>query len=224
MRRHSVIASASAGGNRNTIPFRASYDGDTTTPALQTRRRMLGGTAAAIGYIVAAPLIAACSMTRNSTAVEREYINMPGFISSHPRAQALIRIGDQAITQRNDAMLRAYFAEDYVFHGPAGDLTFDELSAYFASLREAFNGFRLVREQIIVEGDYLAARNTFSGTFARVFTQSPSGPLQPTGRYVEWEAINTFRYDADERLAEEWVQTDYRSMLVKLEAEGPPEN
>lgn len=28
--------------------------------------------------------------------------------------------------------------------------------------------------------------------------------------------INTFRYDDDGRLAEEWVQTDYRSFLTKL--------
>ncbi len=28
--------------------------------------------------------------------------------------------------------------------------------------------------------------------------------------------INTFRYADEERLAEEWVQTDYRSFLTKL--------
>ena len=28
--------------------------------------------------------------------------------------------------------------------------------------------------------------------------------------------IGTFRYDDDGRLAEEWVQTDYRSLLTKL--------
>ena len=30
--------------------------------------------------------------------------------------------------------------------------------------------------------------------------------------------INTFRYDDDGRLAEEWVQTDYRGFLTKLGA------
>lgn len=28
--------------------------------------------------------------------------------------------------------------------------------------------------------------------------------------------MNTFRYDQDGRLAEEWVQSDYRSFLTKL--------
>src|ERR1700693_1449619 len=98
---------------------------------------------------------------------------MPGFISDSPRACELIRIGDEAIAREDDAALRAYFAEDYVFHGPGGDLGFDELSAYFASLRAAFSDLRIVREQIIADGNFLAARTTFSGDFTRVLTYSP---------------------------------------------------
>jgi hypothetical protein len=47
---------------------------------------------------------------------------MPDFISDTPLARELIRIGDEAIAREDDAALRAYFAEDYVFHGPGGDL------------------------------------------------------------------------------------------------------
>jgi predicted ester cyclase len=141
---------------------------------------------------------------------------MPGFISDSPLARELIHLGDDAIAREDDAALRAYFTEDYVFHGPGGDLSFEELRAFFASLRAAFRDFRVVREQIIVDGNFLAARNTFSGEFTGVFTHSPIGPIEPTGQHVEWEAINTFRYDDDGRLAEEWVQTDYRSFLAKL--------
>src|SRR5580704_2682010 len=127
---------------------------------------------------------------------------MPGFISDSPLARGLIRIGDEAIAREDDAKLRDYYAEDYLFHGPGGDLSFDELRAYFASLRAALSDLRIVREQIIADGRFLAARNTLAGDF--------------TGQHVEWEAINTFRYDDDGRLAEEWVQTDYRSFLAKL--------
>jgi predicted ester cyclase len=137
---------------------------------------------------------------------------MPGFISDSPLARDLIRIGDAAIAREDDAALRAYFAEDYVFHGPGGDLGFDQLSGYFASLRAAFSDLRLVREQIIADGNFVAARTTFSG----VFTYSPIGPAEPTGQHLEWEVIGTFRYRDDGRLAEEWVQTDYRSLLTKL--------
>ncbi len=141
---------------------------------------------------------------------------MPGFISDSPLARDLIRIGDEAIAREDDAALRGYFTEDYIFHGPGHDLSFDELRAYFASLRAAFGDLRIVREQIIVDGNFLAARTTFSGDFTGVFTYSPIGPVEPTGQHVEWEVIGTFRYDDDGRLAEEWVQTDYRSLLTRL--------
>ena len=141
---------------------------------------------------------------------------MPGFISDGPLGRELIRIGDEAIATEDDAKLRAYFAADYVFHGPGGDLSFDELCAYFASLRAAFGGLRLFREQIIVDGNFLAARTTFSGDFTGIFTYSPIGPVEPTGQHLEWQVIGIFRYDDDGRLAEEWVQTDYRSLLTKL--------
>jgi predicted ester cyclase len=85
-----------------------------------------------------------------------------------------------------------------------------------ASLRAAFSNLRLVREQIIADGRFMAGRDTFSGDFTGVFTSSPIGPVQPTGDHVEWEVINTSRYDGEERLAGEWVQTDYRSFLAKL--------
>ena len=141
---------------------------------------------------------------------------MPGFISDSPLARDLIRIGDEAIAREDDAALRAYFSEDYVFHAPGGDLSFDQLSAYFTSLRAAFSDLRLVREQIIADGRFLAARTTFSGDFTGVFTYSPIGPVEPTGQHLEWELIGIFRYDDDGRLAEEWAQTDYRGLLTKL--------
>src|SRR5580704_11862776 len=120
---------------------------------------------------------------------------MPGFISDSPLARDLIRIGDEATGR---------------------DLSFDQLRAYFASLRAAFAGLRLVREQIIVDGRFLAARTTFSGDFTGVFIYSPIGPVEPTGQHLEWEVIGIFRYDDEGRAAEEWVQTDYRSFLTKL--------
>jgi hypothetical protein len=101
---------------------------------------------------------------------------MPGFISDSPLARELIRIGGEAIAREDDAALRAYFAEDYVFHGPGGDLSFDQLSAYFAALRGAFSDLRIVREQIIVDCNFAAARNTFSGVS---LASSPTSSILP---------------------------------------------
>jgi ketosteroid isomerase-like protein len=117
---------------------------------------------------------------------------VPGYISDSPLARGLIRIGDEAIARADDTRLRDYYTEDYLFYGPGGDLDFDGLAAYFASLRAAFSNMRLVREQIIADGRYnLAARSTFSGDFPSVFTSSPIGLVQPTGQHVEWEGTTT---------------------------------
>ncbi len=51
---------------------------------------------------------------------------------------------------------------------------------------------------------------------ASLLTYSPAGPVDPTGDHLEWEVIGTFGYHDDGRLAEEWVQTDYRSFLTRL--------
>jgi predicted ester cyclase len=88
-----------------------------------------------------------------------------------------------------------------------------------ASLRAAFSDLRIVREQIIADGNFQAAPTTFSGDFTGVFTSSPIGPVEPTGQHLEWEVINTFRYQDDGRLAEEWVQTDY---LLQAALASPP--
>jgi predicted ester cyclase len=154
---------------------------------------------------------------------------MPGFISDSPLADDLIRIGNEAIAREDDAKLRAYFAEDYIFHGPGSELSYEGLRAYVASLRSAFTGLRIVREQIIVDGNFLAARTVFSGDFTDVLASSPIGRVNPTGEHIEWEVIGTFRYDGAGRLAEEWVQTDYRGFLTMLgvtvtESAVPPVN
>jgi hypothetical protein len=105
---------------------------------------------------------------------------MPGFISDSPLARELIRIGDEAIATEDDAKLRAYFADDYVFHRPGGDLTFVQLRAYFASLRAAFGDLRIVREQIIVDGNLLAARPRSPVTSPGSLSTRPSVQSSPT--------------------------------------------
>jgi predicted ester cyclase len=73
---------------------------------------------------------------------------------------------------------------------------------------------------VLAEGDYVACQTTMAGTFAREFTHSPVGSLPPTGERVTFELTNIFRYDEDGRLAEEWIQTDSRSLLRRLGVEG----
>jgi predicted ester cyclase len=133
----------------------------------------------------------------------------------------LVRIGELEVSGEDQSAIDAYFAPDFRFHGPDGrELDYEGLQAYFASLRAAFDDRAIKRGIVVVEGDYVACQTTITGTFAREFTHSPVGPLLPNGQRVTFELTNIFRYDDEGRLAEEWIQTDSRSVLRQLGAEG----
>lgn len=134
--------------------------------------------------------------------------------------QGLIRIGEQGIVREDAAAIDAYFAPDFVFHGPGGDVGLTALKVLWAAMREAFTGLTITRGHIIVEGNLVAAHTTFSGVFEREFTHSPVRPLPPTGERYTLTLLNIFRYDETGRLAEEWVQYDTREQLRQLGAEG----
>ena len=144
-----------------------------------------------------------------------------GHRSREELVTGLIRVGELELTGEDEAEVDAYFAPDYAFHGPDGpDMDYEGLKAYFASLRAAFDDLTISRGVMVVEGDYVACQTTITGTFVREFTRSPVGPLPPNGRRVVFELMNIFRYDDQGRVAEEWVQTDLRSRLRQLSAEG----
>ncbi len=141
--------------------------------------------------------------------------------SREERVSGLIRVGELELTGENEAEVDAYFAPEFVFHDPEGaELNYEGLKAYFASLRAAFDDLTISRGIIVAEGDYVACQTTIAGTFVREFAHSPVGPLPPNGNRVVFELMNIFRYDGRGRLAEEWVQTDNRSRLRQLGAEG----
>ena len=135
--------------------------------------------------------------------------------------RGLVRIGELEISGEDQASIDGYFAPDFKFHGPDGrELDYDGLQAYFRSLRAAFDDRVISRGIIVVEDNHVACQTSIAGTFVREFTHSPVGPLPPNHRRVTFELINIFRYDDQGRLAEEWIQTDSRSVLRQLGAEG----
>ena len=134
----------------------------------------------------------------------------------------LVRAGELEVSGEDQAETDTYFdQEQFRFHGPDGfEADYAGLTAYFASIRAAFDDRKITRGIIVAEGSTLACQTWIEGTFAREFTQSPAGPLPPTGARVVWDLISIFRFDGEGRLIEEFVRTDYRSFLRQLGAEG----
>jgi hypothetical protein len=109
---------------------------------------------------------------------------------------------------------------NFRFHGPGGsESDYAGLTACSASIRAAFDGRKITRGIIVAESHTEACQTWIEGTFVREFTQSPAGPLLPTGTRVVMDLISIFLFDDDGRLTVEFVRTDYRSFLPQL---GPP--
>jgi hypothetical protein len=136
--------------------------------------------------------------------------------------ERLVRAGELEVSGENPVELESYFDPvNFRFHGPDGfEADFAGLNAYFESVRFAFDDRSIRRGIILVEGDHVACQTYIEGTFVREFTQSPAGPLPATGRPMVMDLSNIFRFDDQGRLVEEWVRTDYRSLLRQLGAQG----
>jgi predicted ester cyclase len=138
------------------------------------------------------------------------------------RVARMIRAGALEVSGEDLDEAATYFdTERFRFHGPGGaDADFDGLSAYFASLRAAFDDRSIRRGIIVAEGDHVACQTWIEGTFAREFTASPVGSLPPNGARIVFDLMNIFRFDDRDRIVEEWVRTDQRALLRDLGAPG----
>ena len=147
---------------------------------------------------------------------------MHGRYTRDELVERLVRAGQLEVSGEDQDEADTYFdTENFAFHGPDGfDVDYTGLTEYFRSLRAAFDDRTIRRGIIVAEGDYIACQTWIEGTFARPFTQSPAGRLEPTGARVVMDLMSIFRFDDEGRLVEEYVRTDYRSFLRQLSAEG----
>jgi predicted ester cyclase len=131
----------------------------------------------------------------------------------------LVRAGELEVSGERPDEVGDYFAPEFRFHGPGGvETDYAGLSAYFESVREAFDDRRIRRGIIVVEGNTIACQTWIDGTFVREFTRSPAGPMPPNRRHIVFDLINIFQMDDDGRLVEEYVRADNRSLLEQLRA------
>jgi predicted ester cyclase len=147
---------------------------------------------------------------------------MTGTLSRDELVSRLVKAGELEVAGAPPEEVASYFdTENFRFHGPGGfETDYEGLSAYFASVRAAFEDRSIRRGLIIADGDLVACQTWIEGRFTKEFTMSPAGPLPPNGAWVKWDLINIFRFDDKGRLVEEFVRTDYRSFLRQLGAEG----
>ena len=147
---------------------------------------------------------------------------MPRRYTRDELVERLVRAGELEVSGEDQDETDTYFdTEKLVFHGPGGfDADYAGLTEYFRSFRAAFDDRTIRRGIIVAEGEYIACQTWIEGTFARPFTQSPAGRLEPTGAHVVMDLMNIFRFDDEGRIIEEYVRADNRSLLRQLGADG----
>lgn len=132
----------------------------------------------------------------------------------------LIKAGELEVSGGDQNEIDTYFdTEAFRFHGPGGfEADYAGLTAYFLSIRTAFEERSIRRGIVVAEGNLIACQTWIEGRFVREFTHSPIGTIAPNGARVVWDLMNIFRFDDRGRLVEEWVRTDNSSFLQQLAA------
>lgn len=108
------------------------------------------------------------------------------------------------------------FAEDGIAHGLAGDGSELRGAAgyepFFRQFRDAFPDIEVVVEDMVAEGDKVAARCS-----VRASHQSDSLGFAATQRPVQFEGIAIVRI-RDGKIVEGWNQFDFMKMYTQLNA------
>lgn len=124
----------------------------------------------------------------------------------------------KAVSSGDFDVIEEICTETVVNHTPLADVQGQAaLKEYEARIHEAFPGFDVTYDDLVVEGNRVAMRLTITGVH-----QGPMMDIEPTGREVTFGNTIFHRMD-DDLIAERWVQPDVFGILVQLGAiEGPP--
>ncbi len=93
----------------------------------------------------------------------------------------------------------------------------DAWKQFTAPFMEAFPDLRLTVEDIVAEGDTVAARVAFRGTHRGEFQGIP-----PTGKQVAFSSM-VFNHVVDGKVEEHWVEMDLLRLMGQLGAIPEPQ-
>jgi predicted ester cyclase len=127
-------------------------------------------------------------------------------------ATVVRRLFDEVVNAHDVGPLDSLVAPDVVDHQQVIFAQSEEgIGAGLQMLFDGFPDFRADLEQVVADGDQVAARFHLSGTNTGNYRGLPA----PTQRHAEWDAMALFRI-AGGRIAEVWGVADRMGMLTQL--------
>lgn len=133
--------------------------------------------------------------------------------TSEPQNKRIVRhIFERVWNDAHFDSLQVIWAADARFHfrGSASPTGPDRVEGIVRRWREAFPDFRFVVEDLIAEGDRVAARLTFTGTHSGRFQG-----IDPTGRQISVTEMMFFRIN-DGMIVDAWEDYDAYGMRQQL--------
>ena len=133
--------------------------------------------------------------------------------------KSVVRRWFQAFNDHDLAAEEASRSPDFAAHVPGAPAPLDGASwkSFIAAFFAGFPDFQLELQDLLAEGDRVAARWTFRGTHEGEFLG-----VAPTGKRVSMSAVEVNRV-ADGKVTEHWVVLDQLGLLQQLGAIPAPE-
>jgi steroid delta-isomerase-like uncharacterized protein len=130
-------------------------------------------------------------------------------------AEVVRRLVDEAVNSDRVDLLGEFVRPDIAVHpgtvGAAPATTgIEELATAFRRFHSVFPDLQVVLNDVVAEGDRVAARWTATGTHSAEFAGLPA-----TGRAVTWGGIDIYRL-VDGKIAEWWRNDDFVWLLQQL--------
>jgi steroid delta-isomerase-like uncharacterized protein len=135
-----------------------------------------------------------------------------------PSNKDVMRSFTEFINTASEQLADELIAPDATFHVPGRPEPMRGPSGYLAiigMMREGFPDIQWSLEEMVSEGDKVAARFTMRGTH-----QGPFSGVSPTGREIEVQALNLYRL-SDGKIVEELGQPDMLGLLQQIGALPP---
>ncbi len=134
--------------------------------------------------------------------------------SSDTRITDVVRAFYEPFRTGDTSTYSEVLAEDWVDiplapgqeQGPAG------MAAQIALFRQAMPDYDVTHEDLVVDGDRVAVRNTVSGTHQGTFMGH-----QPTGRRIEMRTMDIHQV-RDDRIVVTWHLEDFAGLMAQLTA------
>jgi steroid delta-isomerase-like uncharacterized protein len=118
--------------------------------------------------------------------------------------KALVRCLYELLNKKELDAAYEYFAPDFIFHSPAGDLSLTQMKQLDTDFYAAFPDMSVTVEETVAEGDRVSVRVTYRGTHRGEFIG-----IAPTGKTIDITNANTLKISGG-KFIEGWNVMDIR--------------